>query len=996
MLGASNRAWAAEDRLWSELLDPPPGERRPVAFRPATWALRELYSRHPCWITRDVGAARLEAVTDAHALFSREAGNETTLELRALPELEHVAARIGLPPGRASTVSLSADGLWILAVVDDQAWVLDWRHGSEWVAGPRQPGQVAAFAGGDRVVSFGVDGWVRRWRAGAIHAPEPPIEVPLVEGSSRVGLSVAADGRRLLLRTLGDSERREYFHRVLDVAQGRIVDSLSGQGSCILTADGRYLVLHGYQLVAFELPSVGAEGAAVRTFRRSGSTRGTIARHPTENVVAWSGAGANGILWVDLAVGEVAGISSGHRAQVLQLEFSPDGCWLVSLDAAGTAKVWSTSRMAVEFGGPDVHVGTILEVRIGAGGRYLASAGTEPNEVAVWDLASRRLLARVRGHVGRVSGVDLHPVHGEWVASTCAAGGVYLDDWRSGDQARRIGAHPDVVEAVCFAPDGSELASVGRRELAIFGLDGTERARYELPPAKRYSTLAWRGDGELLALGQAGSVSGIVWFDRRTERFRRAKYAWPIRALEYSPRLDRFAVGDSAGRISIWVPNGSEPEAFLEPLAGEVYGIAIDEANGLLAGTGRSGSVRVFDLASFDTLLEFAAHEGPVFGLAGSSGSGVFITSGERAVDATGVLEPAELLAWDLFAPDVALKGNLEQRAGDLTARLGRPPRALAEVRAWAETIDAAHLMAWQSSALDSPDERRFVDDRPMLQRVDEARADPNVPRRLERLLKLTRKFPLEVAPRVALAEERAAAGNASGATEAWRQAVERDPRAAWCWREWGAALLRASATDPDGASRRAQALDVLRSATDLDPEDAEAWTLRAEALLWTAVAEPEAIDPAALRQARAAAERARGLEPDRSASHRIRAWIELAGVHVGDPTVSESTRATWHAEWLAAASANVERERSRSAGAKSIALAQALGHLHDAHVVLADLAAARAALDEARAVVPDAFLPTLESEARARYAMLLALDVFPPATRAHVATLVERGFGGR
>src|SRR5262249_58714776 len=101
----------------------------------------------------------------------------------------------------------------------------------------------------------------------------------------------------------------------------------------------------------------------------------------------------------------------------------------------------------------------------------LASAGgvwgtVQPGEVKVWDAATGRELADLRGHTGPVMGVAFSP-DGKHLASCSAAwdtprrGEVKVWDAATGREVRTLPPQTGAVLGLTFSPDGRHLATAG-------------------------------------------------------------------------------------------------------------------------------------------------------------------------------------------------------------------------------------------------------------------------------------------------------------------------------------------------------------------------------------------------------------------------------------------------------------------------------------------------------------------------------------------------------
>ncbi len=129
--------------------------------------------------------------------------------------------------------------------------------------------------------------------------------------------------------------------------------------------------------------------------------------------------GRQGTVWLwDAASGERHSVLPGHTKTVLAVAFSPDGRWLGSGDLAGVVRLWEVTRRTawttLETSEEEVAVTALtfapdsptLAVAVGCA-------------VQLWDVATGKLLATLRGHEGQVNCLAYSP------DGKCLASGSY-------------------------------------------------------------------------------------------------------------------------------------------------------------------------------------------------------------------------------------------------------------------------------------------------------------------------------------------------------------------------------------------------------------------------------------------------------------------------------------------------------------------------------------------------------------------------------------------
>ena len=285
------------------------------------------------------------------------------------------------------------------------------------------------------------------------------------------------------------------------------------------------------------------------------------------------------------------------------------------------------------------HMGQINRIAFTPDGRQLVSA-SEDKTIRVWDLASGKTVRTIRGEsapgpVGKVYAMALSPdgkwlAVGGWTHPECAGrcGEIRLYELASGKLVALLKGHSNAVVGLAFSPDGSRLISgSGGNDHAAILWDTGLRADARGTEPKLLHRLEGH-NAEIFAVGfspdGSRAVTGSLDHDLRLWRVADGKeiahmtgHGDMVYSLAVAPD-GIFASGDVSGEIRLW---DTRDGRFLRILArqGTAVGSLSFSSDGklLLSGVGSAPpNCHVYDTASGKEIVTYSGHDNVVIATA--------------------------------------------------------------------------------------------------------------------------------------------------------------------------------------------------------------------------------------------------------------------------------------------------------------------------------------------------------------------------------------------
>jgi WD40 repeat protein/class 3 adenylate cyclase len=338
-------------------------------------------------------------------------------------------------------------------------------------------------------------------------------------------------------------------------------------------------------------------------------------------------------LW-DVATRRERQILKGHQSEVLAVAFSPSSRILASGSGDYTVKLWDLTPKRE----PDtLRAGSLVNsVTFSPDGRTLA-AGTgswsDPNRpavVRVWDVATRREVAALHGHVGSINGVAFS--RDGLLTSGSADGTARVWDLPSRREIRALRGGAGERASVAFSPDGRTLATgCGEAVVKLWNVPSWQQATTLPSGPGEVLSVAFSPDGQTLAAGCAGDAgSGAVYLwdlVSRCQIFTYKGFTDGVGSVAFSPDGRTLAAGTYDGIVKLWNVATLQEIGTLEGITGAVGGLAFSPDGRTLATGNQDTTLTLWNLATRQVAATLRGHTGWVTAVAFSP-DGMTLASG--------------------------------------------------------------------------------------------------------------------------------------------------------------------------------------------------------------------------------------------------------------------------------------------------------------------------------------------------------------------------------
>jgi eukaryotic-like serine/threonine-protein kinase len=288
------------------------------------------------------------------------------------------------------------------------------------------------------------------------------------------------------------------------------------------------------------------------------------------------------------------------------LAFLPGGKFVVAGLQDGQIAIWDFATRKVVAMRKE-HTGWITGVAVAPDGKTFATASSD-RTVNLWDAATFRPLVRLRGHVGEVWSLACAP-DGHTVMSGSADGTTKL--WSADTRHHQVLEGPNVL--LGFIGDGRRLIAATTKFVSVWTPGSGARVDFAIPTNLPISSVTLppfrvKPREPLAALGRGDGIVEL-W---NLETGARGN-AWPahketIGVVAFSPDGKWLATGTLQGEIKIWEFATRREAMRLGPVGHKLLSLEFSPDGKTVAASGESGIVWLWEAATGREVVQLPGH----------------------------------------------------------------------------------------------------------------------------------------------------------------------------------------------------------------------------------------------------------------------------------------------------------------------------------------------------------------------------------------------------
>lgn len=341
--------------------------------------------------------------------------------------------------------------------------------------------------------------------------------------------------------------------RIWDAESGRQLGELLGHSddveSAAFSTDGRFILTSSLDKTA-RLWSV---ENALQELQLNGHTNaiGSVNFSSDGTRLVSASFDKTARIW-NTATGQQLRILDGNKDRVERAAFSPDGHSIATTADDGVARIWDAATGAQIAA--LTHGTKVKGLSFSPDGLHLATsaAGAGGPGVAIWEIATARIVATMSGHTENIPAVSFSP-DGRRVVTASTDKTARIWDAATGKQLLVLDAHKERLESAAYSPDGKRVvtasadktariwdAATGRPLLVLSGhTESLESAQFS-PDGRHIVTAGYDKTARIWDSTTGEQLGALVGHTDLVE------------SAEFSPDGQRIATSSDDNSVRIW------------------------------------------------------------------------------------------------------------------------------------------------------------------------------------------------------------------------------------------------------------------------------------------------------------------------------------------------------------------------------------------------------------------------------------------------------------
>ncbi|MBT9316454.1 hypothetical protein IXB50_13570 [Leptothoe spongobia TAU-MAC 1115] len=315
---------------------------------------------------------------------------------------------------------------------------------------------------------------------------------------------------------------------------------------------------------------------------------------------------------------------------IQQVRFSPNGEIIASGDSKNNIQLWNLKNREL-IATLQGHSAWVRSISFSPDNELLASS-SEDNMIRVWQLSDYRCIHCFQGHTNHVWSLDFSPC-GNFLVSGGGDSLVKLWNIHDGQCCHLFEGHEHWVWSVAFSSDGKLLASgSGDSTIRLWDVQKHSLLAILIGHSRDVASIAFSPDDKLIASG--GFDGKVRLWDIQQEKCileLEGHTNW-IRTLAFSPDGNFLVSGSEDRTIRIWNLSTQQCLSAIEDHINEVRSLAFSPDGSFLASSGGDLTIRIWDFHKRQCVQTFAGYTNKVWSTDFSSDSKYMVSGSEDTV----------------------------------------------------------------------------------------------------------------------------------------------------------------------------------------------------------------------------------------------------------------------------------------------------------------------------------------------------------------------------